>query len=157
MLIRPDVMVVAARAATAILLARLGRDVVLPDPAHPPDDTLHVPDRPHRNGRTSAAACWIQCRRAARQHRPGRMSRSCSVQAGEPRIGDAAGAGGMTRFPAWPVIHSRHWMMQIPCLARHCRVVTARRAQWPLRSPGSRHQRGHQGTPRQARLTGPRT
>ena len=27
-------------------------------------------------------------------------------------------------LPTWALIHSRHWKMQIPCLARHCRVVT---------------------------------
>ena len=26
--------------------------------------------------------------------------------------------------PTWSVIHSRHWKMQIPYLARHCRVLT---------------------------------
>ena len=36
------------------------------------------------------------------------------------------GAGGPTVFllPTWSIIHSRHWKMQIPYLARHCRVVT---------------------------------
>jgi pimeloyl-ACP methyl ester carboxylesterase/predicted glycosyltransferase len=27
-------------------------------------------------------------------------------------------------LPTWSLIHSRHWKMQIPYLARHCRVVT---------------------------------
>ena len=27
-------------------------------------------------------------------------------------------------LPTWALIHSRHWKMQIPYLARHCRVVT---------------------------------
>jgi pimeloyl-ACP methyl ester carboxylesterase/predicted glycosyltransferase len=27
-------------------------------------------------------------------------------------------------LPTWSIIHSRHWKMQIPHLARHCRVVT---------------------------------
>ena len=27
-------------------------------------------------------------------------------------------------MPTWSIIHSRHWKMQIPFLARHCRVVT---------------------------------
>jgi pimeloyl-ACP methyl ester carboxylesterase len=36
------------------------------------------------------------------------------------------GSGEPTIFllPTWSVIHSRHWKMQIPYLARHCRVVT---------------------------------
>jgi hypothetical protein len=25
-------------------------------------------------------------------------------------------------LPTWSIIHSRHWKMQIPYLARHCRV-----------------------------------
>jgi pimeloyl-ACP methyl ester carboxylesterase len=27
-------------------------------------------------------------------------------------------------LPTWSLMHSRHWKMQIPYLARHCRVVT---------------------------------
>ncbi len=27
-------------------------------------------------------------------------------------------------MPTWSIIHSRHWKMQIPYLARHCRVLT---------------------------------
>jgi pimeloyl-ACP methyl ester carboxylesterase len=27
-------------------------------------------------------------------------------------------------LPTWSIIHSRHWKMQVPYLARHCRVVT---------------------------------
>ena len=27
-------------------------------------------------------------------------------------------------LPTWSLIHSRHWKMQIPYLARHCRVLT---------------------------------
>ena len=36
------------------------------------------------------------------------------------------GSGGPTVFllPTWSIIHSRHWKMQIPYLARHCRVIT---------------------------------
>ncbi len=36
------------------------------------------------------------------------------------------GAGEQTIFllPTWSIVHSRHWKMQIPYLARHCRVVT---------------------------------
>src|ERR1700741_3857492 len=36
------------------------------------------------------------------------------------------GSGEQTVFllPTWSIIHSRHWKMQIPYLARHCRVVT---------------------------------
>jgi pimeloyl-ACP methyl ester carboxylesterase len=36
------------------------------------------------------------------------------------------GTGEPTVFllPTWSIIHSRHWKMQVPYLARHCRVVT---------------------------------
>jgi pimeloyl-ACP methyl ester carboxylesterase/predicted glycosyltransferase len=36
------------------------------------------------------------------------------------------GSGEPTVFllPTWSIVHSRHWKMQIPYLARHCRVVT---------------------------------
>ena len=36
------------------------------------------------------------------------------------------GSGEPTVFllPTWSVVHSRHWKMQIPYLARHCRVLT---------------------------------
>ena len=36
------------------------------------------------------------------------------------------GEGEPTVFllPTWSIIHSRHWKMQIPYLARHCRVLT---------------------------------
>jgi pimeloyl-ACP methyl ester carboxylesterase/predicted glycosyltransferase len=36
------------------------------------------------------------------------------------------GSGEQTVFllPTWSIVHSRHWKMQIPYLARHCRVVT---------------------------------
>jgi pimeloyl-ACP methyl ester carboxylesterase len=36
------------------------------------------------------------------------------------------GSGDQTIFllPTWSIVHSRHWKMQIPYLARHCRVLT---------------------------------
>jgi pimeloyl-ACP methyl ester carboxylesterase len=36
------------------------------------------------------------------------------------------GSGDHTVFllPTWSIVHSRHWKMQIPYLARHCRVLT---------------------------------
>ena len=36
------------------------------------------------------------------------------------------GEGGpdVLLLPTWSLIHSRHWKLQIPYLARHCRVVT---------------------------------
>jgi pimeloyl-ACP methyl ester carboxylesterase/predicted glycosyltransferase len=37
------------------------------------------------------------------------------------------GEGEPTVFllPTWSIVHSRHWKMQIPYLARHCRVLTS--------------------------------
>jgi pimeloyl-ACP methyl ester carboxylesterase len=35
-----------------------------------------------------------------------------------------AGEPTVLLLPTWSVMHSRHWKMQIPYLARHCRVVT---------------------------------
>jgi pimeloyl-ACP methyl ester carboxylesterase len=61
-------------------------------------------------------------------------------------------------LPGVAIIHSRHRKMQIPYLARHGRVVTfdgRGNGRSDLRRPG--YQRGHRGTPRQARLTGRRT
>ena len=36
------------------------------------------------------------------------------------------GSGGpaILLLPTWSIVHSRHWKMQIPYLARHGRVVT---------------------------------
>ena len=43
-----------------------------------------------------------------------------------PRLLRGLRSGEPTVFllPTWSIIHSRHWKMQIPYLARHCRVVT---------------------------------
>jgi pimeloyl-ACP methyl ester carboxylesterase len=35
-----------------------------------------------------------------------------------------AGKPTILLLPTWSLMHSRHWKMQIPYLARHCRVVT---------------------------------
>ena len=35
-----------------------------------------------------------------------------------------AGEPTVLLLPTWSVMHSRHWKMQVPYLARHCRVVT---------------------------------
>ena len=35
-----------------------------------------------------------------------------------------AGEPTVLLLPTWSVIHSRHWKMQVPYLARHCRVLT---------------------------------
>ena len=35
-----------------------------------------------------------------------------------------AGEPTVLLLPTWSIVHSRHWKMQIPYLARHCRVLT---------------------------------
>jgi pimeloyl-ACP methyl ester carboxylesterase len=35
-----------------------------------------------------------------------------------------AGEPTILLLPTWSIMHSRHWKMQIPYLARHCRVLT---------------------------------
>jgi pimeloyl-ACP methyl ester carboxylesterase/predicted glycosyltransferase len=35
-----------------------------------------------------------------------------------------AGEPTVLLLPTWSIIHSRHWKLQVPYLARHCRVVT---------------------------------
>ena len=35
-----------------------------------------------------------------------------------------AGEPTVLLLPTWSIIHARHWKMQVPYLARHCRVVT---------------------------------
>src|SRR3954453_17211427 len=35
-----------------------------------------------------------------------------------------SGAQTVLLLPTWSIVHSRHWKMQIPYLARHCRVIT---------------------------------
>lgn len=35
-----------------------------------------------------------------------------------------AGEPTILLLPTWSIVHSRHWKMQIPYLARHCRVLT---------------------------------
>jgi pimeloyl-ACP methyl ester carboxylesterase/predicted glycosyltransferase len=35
-----------------------------------------------------------------------------------------AGEPTVLLMPTWSIIHARHWKMQVPYLARHCRVVT---------------------------------
>jgi pimeloyl-ACP methyl ester carboxylesterase/predicted glycosyltransferase len=48
------------------------------------------------------------------------------VRAGVRIHWESYGAGERTLLllPTWSIIHTRHWKMQIPYLARHCRVVT---------------------------------
>ena len=50
----------------------------------------------------------------------------CLERDGVRMFYEVYGTGEPTVFllPTWSVVHSRHWKMQIPYLARHCRVVT---------------------------------
>jgi pimeloyl-ACP methyl ester carboxylesterase len=47
------------------------------------------------------------------------------TRAGVRLYWEVYGAGDTTVFmlPTWSIIHSRHWKLQIPYLARHCRVL----------------------------------
>ena len=40
------------------------------------------------------------------------------------RRSTARGETTVLLVPTWSIVHSRHWKMQMPYLARHCRVVT---------------------------------
>jgi hypothetical protein len=162
MLVRHDVVAVGARtarAATAMLLARLATTPscwteLACQATHPRE-----PDRAPRSGRAPAlgpARSRVGDRHAGIALAGGRARARCAPGPGEDR--GRRQAGGSTRFPACPIIHSRHRKMQFPCLARHGRVVTfdgRGNGRSDLRRPG--YQRGHRGTPRQARLTGRRT
>jgi pimeloyl-ACP methyl ester carboxylesterase len=50
----------------------------------------------------------------------------CVERDGVSLYWEVYGSEGPTVFllPTWSIIHSRHWKMQIPYLARHCRVLT---------------------------------
>ena len=56
-------------------------------------------------------------------------------------------------LPTWALIHSRHWKMQIPYLARHCRVVTfdGRGNGRSDRPQGPRHTRSASSLPTRSR------
>jgi pimeloyl-ACP methyl ester carboxylesterase/predicted glycosyltransferase len=81
--------------------------------------------------RDSAAAPATQAEQASaagrEQTRARRPDSTGYVQRDGVRVYyEVYGSGEQTVFllPTWSVIHSRHWKMQIPYLARHCRVVT---------------------------------
>jgi hypothetical protein len=150
MLIRHDVTAVAARAATAMLPAGLATTPscwteLTCQATHPRE-----PDRTPRSGRAPAlgpARSRVGDRHAGIALAGGRARARCAPGPGEDQ--GRRQAGGSTRFPACPIIHSRHQKMQIPYLARHGRVVTfdgRGSGRSDLRRPG--YQRGHRGTPR---------
>ena len=60
------------------------------------------------------------------------------------RYGD--GEPAVLLLPTWSIVHSRSWKMQIPYLARHCRVVTFDgrgngRSDRPVGAEGEQHRR----------------
>src|SRR6201987_4393287 len=63
----------------------------------------------------------------AREQSRARYPDSCGYinRDGEILYYEVSGSGEPTIFllPTWSIIHSRHWKMQIPYLARHCRVL----------------------------------
>ena len=63
---------------------------------------------------------------ASRRARANRTTEGYVERDGVRVFYEVYGAGEPTVFllPTWSIIHSRHWKMQIPYLARHCRVVT---------------------------------
>src|SRR6266545_7208837 len=100
----------------------------------------------HRDHRRAAVRHHDRARRAARLDRQllGRAMATSLTQTAEQtraRYPDETGyveRDGVRTFyevygdgeptllllPTWSLLHSRHWKMQIPYLARHCRVVT---------------------------------
>jgi pimeloyl-ACP methyl ester carboxylesterase len=54
------------------------------------------------------------------------VSDGCVERGGVKVCYEVYGSGepAVLLLPTWSIIHSRHWKMQIPYLARHCRVVT---------------------------------
>ncbi len=60
---------------------------------------------------------------AGRAIRTSRATSSATASASTTRS-TARGEPTVLLLPTWSLIHSRHWKMQIPYLARHCRVVT---------------------------------
>jgi pimeloyl-ACP methyl ester carboxylesterase/predicted glycosyltransferase len=70
----------------------------------------------------------IEMTEAAREQSRARYpdSSGCIKRDGVRLYYEVYGSGEPTVFllPTWSIIHSRHWKMQIPYLARHCRVLT---------------------------------
>ena len=75
---------------------------------------------PTARGRVSATGEDGRCGHASRS-RDGYVERD-GVKVHYEVFG--AGEPTVLLLPTWSIIHSRHWKMQIPYLARHCRVVT---------------------------------
>src|SRR4029453_11969175 len=82
--------------------------------------------RPPPHG--DASACWSDnSRKGGPAMRVCQPSRDGYVDRDGVKLHyEVYGSGEPTVFllPTWSVMHSRHWKMQIPYLARHCRVLT---------------------------------
>src|SRR4029453_10481827 len=82
--------------------------------------------RPPPHG--DASACWSDnSRKGGPAMRTCQPSRDGYVDRDGVKLHyEVYGSGEPTVFllPTWSVMHSRHWKMQIPYLARHCRVLT---------------------------------
>ncbi len=79
-------------------------------------------DRPVPGGTTATTLTKVREQtRALYPHESGDVERN-----GVNVYYEVYGSGEPTvlLLPTWSIIHSRHWKMQIPYLARHCRVVT---------------------------------
>ena len=55
---------------------------------------------------------------------PTSRATSSATACGSSTRSTASGEPTVLLLPTWSIVHSRHWKMQIPYLARHCRVVT---------------------------------
>jgi pimeloyl-ACP methyl ester carboxylesterase/predicted glycosyltransferase len=83
-----------------------------------------------RSARQAAPASHTRLAGAAAQREQTRArypdSSGYTERAGVRLYYEIYGSGEPTVFllPTWSIIHSRHWKMQIPYLARHCRVLT---------------------------------
>ena len=55
---------------------------------------------------------------------PTRRATSSATACASSTRSTASGEPTVLLLPTWSIVHSRHWKMQIPYLARHCRVVT---------------------------------
>ena len=82
---------------------------------------VHAPDRPRADRSPATDRSQREQTRARYPDTTGFVERD-----GVRIFYEVYGEGGPTvlLMPTWSVIHSRHWKMQIPFLARSCRVVT---------------------------------
>ena len=99
--------------------------------------------RPRRAARVDRRDTWRARMIAARASRP--RARYPDESGYVERDGvrsyyEVYGSGEPTvlLLPTWSIVHSRHWKMQIPYLARHCRVLHVRRPRQRALRPARR-------------------